>query len=175
MQQQINLYQPISTANEEPFSANMLLSLVAASALLMMVFYGFLYWNNMSMQREVASSKSQFEQAKTIVEKLELTVAGLTNSKKEQQQLEHLKRVLASKQQALKDLSTMVRGNDIGLSAYFAALARKNVEPIWFDNINVYAGGQQIILQGQSTDVKAIPEFVSSLKKESVFNGISFK
>jgi flagellar capping protein FliD len=175
MQQQVNLYQPISTGNEEPFSANILLSLVAMTVVLMMIFYGSLYWNSLTMQREISTRKSQFEQTKASVEKLEQTVASLSNSKKEQQQLAHLKRVFASKQQALKDLSTMVRGNDIGLSDYFAALARKNIDPIWFDNINVYAGGQQMILKGQSTDAKAIPGFVASLKKEVVFNGISFK
>ncbi|MCK5648235.1 MAG: hypothetical protein KAI22_05095 [Gammaproteobacteria bacterium] len=175
MQQQINLYQPVSAASDEPFSATTLLILVGLSCFIMMVFYGMLYWKKNTLQVEMTTLKLQLEQTTKTVEKLEITIAGLTDAKQEQQQLKHLKKVFLSKQNALNELSNMVRGNDSGLSGFFSALARKNIEPVWFENINVYSGGQQMILQGQTSDAKYLPGFVASLKEESVFNGISFK
>ncbi|MCU7940355.1 MAG: PilN domain-containing protein [gamma proteobacterium symbiont of Bathyaustriella thionipta] len=99
----------------------------------------------------------------------------MTDLKKEKLQLKRLKQVFINKQNALNELSTMVVGNNKGLSGYFSALARKNIEPIWFSHIDVYSGGQQIVLKGQASDAKYIPDFVSSLKEEPVFNGINFK
>jgi len=175
MQQQINLYQPVSTATDKPFSAMTLLILIGMSCFFMMAFYGMLYWKKNTLQVEMTALKGQFEQTTKTVEKLEATVARVTDSKNEQQQLKHLKTVFANKQNALNELSTMVRGNDSGLSDFFSALARKNIEAVWFDHIDVYSGGQQVILQGQTLDAKYIPGFVLSLKEEPVFNGVSFR
>lgn len=175
MQQQINLYQPVSTSKTEPFSALTLLFFLGLACFLMMAFYMVLSWQKNSLSTDVTALRAQLEETTLIVEKLETTVANLTDSKKEQQRLIELKILFANKQNALNELSTMVRGNDNGLSAYFSALARKNIKPIWFEQIDIYSGGQQMTLQGQTSDAKSIPGFVSSLKEESAFNGISFK
>ena len=175
MQQQINLYQPIDRASEEPFSATMMLILLSLTLVFMMAFYGVLYVKKVSLEAEVKALKVQNQQTLIVVEKLEATVTKLTDSKKEQQQLKHLKKVYASKQNALNELSTMVKGNSVGVSDYFSALARKNIEPIWFSDIDVYSGGQQILLKGKTTDVRVLPQFVSSLKEETVFNGVNFR
>ncbi|MCW8931777.1 MAG: hypothetical protein OQL19_16280 [Gammaproteobacteria bacterium] len=175
MQQQINLYQPVASSKNEPFSAVMMIVIVLVTCVLMMAFYGMLFWKKNTLQHEVTALKSQLEQTTETVEKLEATVATLTDSKKDQDRLKHLKNVFTSKQNALNELSTMVRGNNSGLSTYFSALARKNIEAIWFENIDVYSGGEQITLQGRTSDAKNIPVFVSSLNEESAFKGVSFK
>ena len=175
MLQQINLYQPESRVREAPFSAMTMLILFVITLVLMMGFYGVLQWKKSALEAEVAALKQQNELTLQTVEKLEATVKKLTDSKIEEQKLKHLKRVYASKQQALNELSTMVRGNSTGVSEYFSALARKDVEAIWFKDINVYSGGKQIILQGRTTDARSIPQFVSSLNEEKVFEGVNFK
>lgn len=175
MHQQINLYQPVSNVRNEPFSAVMMLVLLCFTLLMMMGFYGMLFWKKSTMQTEVSILKNQYEQTLMTVAKLEATVIKLTDSSKEKQQLKHLKKIYASKQNALNELSTMVIGNSDGVSEYFSALARQNIEPIWFSDINVYSGGQQLFLQGKTTDAQYIPQFMASLKEESVFNGINFK
>jgi Tfp pilus assembly protein PilN len=175
MQQQINLYQPVATSGSEAFSATMLMILVAMTCALMMAFYGILYWEKHRLQFELTALKAQFEQTSITVEKLEATVATLTDSKKDQARLKQLKNMFSSKQNALNELSTMVRGNDAGLSPYFTALARKNVESIWFEQINIYSGGQQMTLYGQTSNAKNIPDFISSLSEEEAFKGVNFK
>ncbi len=175
MQQQINLYQPSTKSNNEPFSAIMILSLIGFTCAVMMAFYASLFWQKKSLQDELVTLRMQFEETTETVEKLEATVANLTDSKKDQQRLQHLKRLFISKQSALIELSTMVRGNDTGLSSYYSALARKNIEPIWFEKIDIYSGGQQMTLLGQTSDAKYIPGFVSSLNEESAFDGVNFK
>ena len=175
MHQQINLYQPVSNVRNEPFSAVMMLVLLCFTLLMMMGFYGMLFWKKSTMQTEISILKNQYEQTLMTVAKLEATVIKLTDSSKEKQQLKHLKKIYASKQNALNELSTMVIGNSDGVSEYFSALARQNIEPIWFSDINVYSGGQQLFLQGKTTDAQYIPQFMASLKEESVFNGINFK
>ena len=175
MQQQINLYQPVASSTDEPFSALMMLSLVGLTCFFMMAFYCLLFWEKNSLQVEVTALKSQFEQTTKTVEKLETTVAALTDSKKDLERLKHLKNVFTSKKNALNELSTMVRGNNSGLSTYFSALARKNIESIWFEHIDIYSGGQQMTLQGQTSDARNIPIFVASLNEGTAFKGVSFK
>ena len=175
MHQQINLYQPVSNVRNEPFSAVMMLVLLCFTLLMMMGFYGMLFWKKSTMQTEISVLQTQYEQTLMTVAKLEATVAKVTDSSKEKKQLKHLKKIYASKQNALNELSTMVIGNSDGVSEYFSALARQNIEPIWFSDINVYSGGQQLFLQGKTTDAQYIPQFMASLKEETVFNGINFK
>jgi len=175
MQQQINLYQPIDSAKEEPFSATMMLTILGLTLILMVIFYGILFGKKASLEAEVNELKVQNEQTRIVVEKLEATVNKLTDAKKEQQQLSYLKKIYDSKQHALDELSTMAKGNNAGVSDYFLALARKNIEPVWFSDINIYSGGQQIILKGQTTDARSIPQFIASLKEETVFSGVNFR
>ncbi len=175
MQQQINLYQPVATSRNEPFSAQIMMMLVGLTCVLMMAFYGMLYVKKNTLQTELATLNTQLEQTISTVEKLESTVATLTDSKSDQERLKHLNKVFASKQNALNELSTMVRGNDNGLSFYFSALARKNIESIWFEQIDIYSGGKQMNLQGKTSDAKNIPVFISSLNTEPAFKGVSFK
>ncbi|MDX2505389.1 MAG: PilN domain-containing protein [Gammaproteobacteria bacterium] len=175
MQQQINLYQPVAAQKDEPFSALMMLIIVAITLLLMMGFYAMLQWKKNNLQAEMGTLKIQYEQTLATVEKLEATVIRFTDAKKEQQQFKRLKKIYSSKENALNELSTMVKGNSYGVSECFSALARKNIEPVWFSDINVYSGGQQIFLQGQTTNTQHIPQFVASLKEESFFNGVNFK
>jgi Tfp pilus assembly protein PilN len=175
MQQQINLYQPISTAKEEQFSARTMLILFAITLLFMMMFYGFLLFKKMGLEDENAALNQKNQQTQALVEKLEMTVNKLTDTKKERRKLEHLKKVYASKEFALQEISSMVKGNHFGLSSFFSALARRNIEAIWFEKIDVYQGGQQVTLKGQTTDERYIPDFTASLAEESAFNGINFK
>ena len=175
MQQQINLYQPVADTRQEPFTALMMLAILIFTVVLMMVFYGVLHWKKAQLEQEVATLKVQNEKTQQTVEKLEGMVRQLTDSKQEQQKLNYLKRVYASKQNALEELSTMIKGNSEGVSEYFSALARKNIEPLWFNDINVYDGGQQIYLKGQTTDARSIPEFVTSLNAEKAYQGVDFK
>lgn len=175
MQQQINLYQPIDSVKEEPFTATMMLTILALTLVLMLAFYGVLYSKKAGLEAEIKTLKQQNEQTLIVVQKLEATVNKLTDAKKEQQQLDYLKKIYASKQNALNELSTMAKGNSVGVSGYFSALARKDIEPIWFSDIDVYSGGQQVLLKGRATDARAIPQFVALLKQEPVFNGVSFR
>lgn len=175
MQQQINLYQPAAASRDEPFSARMMFIIIIMTSVLMLAFYGLLFMQENNLQAEISALNVQLEQTAITVEKLEMTISSVTDAKKEQQQLKRLKHVFASKQHALNDLSTMVKGNNRGMSAYFSALARKNIKAIWFTQINIYSGGQQIVLDGQTSDEKFIPNFISSLKDEPAFKGINFK
>ena len=175
MLQQINLYQPVTTSRNEPFSMEMMMILVGLTCVLMMTVYGMLYWKKNTLQTELTALKAQFEQTTATVEKLESTVGTLTDSKSDQDRLNHLNKVFSSKQNALNELSTMVRGNDNGLSPYFSALARKNIESLWFEQIDIYSGGKQMNLKGQTSDAKNIPIFIASLTTEPAFKGVSFK
>lgn len=174
-QQQINLYQPVSASSNEPFSVTMMLALVLLSVLLMLAFYSMLYVQKNNLKSDVMALQAQLEQTSSTVEKLERTISSVTDIKKEQQQLKRLKQVYTDKQKALHELSGMVQGNNQGMSDYFSALARKNIKAIWFSQIDIYSGGQQITLQGQTSDAKSIPPFVLSLKKEPAFSGVNFK
>ncbi len=175
MQQQINLYQPEDAIPREPFSASIMLVFVAITLVLMLSFYAMLEWKKAQLQTDIAELRMQSEQIQAVVEKLELTVSNLTDSKKEQQQIAYFKKVYTSKQLALDELSSMVSGNSVGVSAYFSALARTNMQEIWFNKIDVYSGGSEIMLEGATTDARSLTVLLNKLKDEPVFKGVSFR
>ncbi len=175
MQQQINLYQPDDALAKEPFSATAMLTVVILTLLLMVSFYALLQWKKNDLEAQIVRLNKQSEQVQKVLEKLEATVNKLTDSKNEQQQLNYFKRVYASKQTALEELSNMVSGNSKGLSGYFSALARNNLNDVWFNIIDVYSGGEQLLLQGQTSDARSLPVLVNLLKEESIFKGLDFR
>jgi len=175
MLQQVNLYQPDKNIKREPFSALLMLIVTIVSIMIMFSFYGLLLWKQETLNTEMMAQKAQYQKNLQAVEKLEILVKKLTNTDKEKAQLHSLNTLLKNKQNNLEELGSLVKGNGDGLSAYFLALARKNIEVIWFTEIKVTRGGQKLLLKGKTKAARHIPPFIERLKEEAVFSGISFR
>ncbi len=175
MLQQVNLYQTEDKARHEPFSALLMLIVITISIVLMLIFYALLISQNKTLNTEINALKVQYQQNLSSVEKLESLASQLSDTNKEKAQLTFLNKRYSSKRTSLDELSSLIKGNNKGLSGYFSALARKNIDAIWFGKIDVSDGGQQLLLEGKTKDVRTIPQFIAALKKEAVFSGINFK
>ncbi|MCU7834421.1 MAG: PilN domain-containing protein [gamma proteobacterium symbiont of Taylorina sp.] len=175
MLQQVNLYQPEDNIKREPFSALLMLIISIVTLLLMLGLYALLFWKTQALGTEITSLKSQYEHNLTAVAKLETLAGKLADTKKERAQLNALNNRYKDKQAALSELSSLIKGNSKGLSDYFSALAKKNIEAIWFTEINIFNGGQQLRLKGKAKAAHYIPQFIALLKEEAVFSGVNFK
>ena len=142
MLQQINLYQAEDNIRQEPFSAFLMLLITLFSILIMSVLYGLLFWQQGTLNKDITTLSGQYQQNLIAVEKLETLVKALNNTDKEKAQFRILNSILKNKQGNLKQLSSLVKGNSSGLSTYFTALARKNIEAIWFTEITISDGGK---------------------------------
>lgn len=175
MLQQVNLYQTEDKVRHEPFSALLMLIVSSISIVSMMIFYALLISQNTTLNTEINALQVQYQKNLSAVEKLESLVSQLTDTNKEKAQLSFLNKRYNNKQTSLDELSSLIKGNNKGLSDYFSALARKNIDAIWFNKIDVSDGGQQLLLEGKTKDARFIPQFIAALKKETVFSGINFK
>jgi len=175
MLQQVNLYHLEDNTKREPFSALLMLTISIATLILMLSLYTVYYWKTDTLKTEIQSLKRQYEQNLAAVENLETMAGKLTDTKKEQAQINFLNKLYNNKQLALEELSSLVKGNNKGLSEYFSALARSNIETVWFNEINVFDGGQQLRLKGKAKAAHDIPQLIEQLREESIFSGINFK
>ena len=173
--QQVNLYQPEPDIRHKPFSAYLMLLVLSITLVIMLSFYAILFWKNNVLNTEMSTLNSQYKQNQLAVEQLEALVVKLTDTEKEKTQLTFLKTMYQQKKASLDELSLMINANNYGLSDYFAALARKNIDAVWFNKIEVAQGGQQLLLEGKTRDARSIPQFMATLKEEPIFSHIKFR
>lgn len=62
-----------------------------------------------------------------------------------------------------------------GFSAYFGGLARNTLEGLWFRNVAVSAGGQDMWLKGRTTEPELVPRLLQILAAEQAFAGRTFR
>jgi hypothetical protein len=62
-----------------------------------------------------------------------------------------------------------------GFSAYFGGLARNALDGLWFNNVAVSAGGEQMLLKGRAIEPELVPRLLQTLKNEQAFAGRTFR
>ena len=60
-------------------------------------------------------------------------------------------------------------------SSYFEGLARRTLDGLWLQDINISQGGRSIMLTGNTYKAELIPQLIKELKNEPAFRGITFR
>ncbi|MGB5638623.1 MAG: hypothetical protein WBM58_05495 [Sedimenticolaceae bacterium] len=62
-----------------------------------------------------------------------------------------------------------------GFSTFFGGLARNTLEGLWFRNVEIAAGGSELLLKGQTTEPALVPRLLQTLATEDAFAGRTFR
>lgn len=175
MPQQINLYRGDESAQPMDASARLLLmsSVLALAAVLLVAGFGEYYLRSVRIQRDAVAQNLAVKNAElealrdklvapAVDPFLEAELAGLARRQR------HLNANLAA-------MSRHQSSRDAGFSAFFAGLARNPVNGLWFSNVGLSAGGNEVLLKGSTTQPALVPRLLQELAAEPAFAGRTFR
>lgn len=173
--QHLNLYTQLEKPKQLPFAASQQLWILGLALFLMLGVYAWL----MIAQGSINSELSELEQQQqTIDEKL-----AELNAEKERllkdnslaQETELLKKDVSFRRELLASVEPDSNTMGGGFSDHLEGLARQHIDGMWFTEIELYQGGQQLALLGQTRAPEYVPRYLQRLSDESIFEGHQFR
>lgn len=172
--QQINLYQSEFRKEKQTLNAAVLLNTVMVVCAVLVVVYGFKYWQVMQARQQLV----QLQQEKTIEEsllaELKRTHKPLLKSQRLAEDIKQYESWVSIRQQAVNVLSEKRFGNTEGFAEHFTGLARQTINGLWLTGLHFSEGGSQLGMQGSALQPELVPRFLQRLSAEDVFTGTRF-
>lgn len=173
--QQINLYRGDGSSDAAGGGTKVLLFTGLGSLFLVLILavVGEFYLSEVEADRSLVAQNLRERQAQ--LAKFE---ANLTHPELDpflQAELERLHRVRNGLNNNLVAIARHTGARSSGFSAYFSGLARNTVEGLWFSNVALSAGGEEMLLKGQAIEPELVPRLLQTLSAEQAFTGRTFR
>jgi hypothetical protein len=169
--QQINLFNPQFLKQKRYFSALTMTQALGLLVLGLAAFYGFAFWQDRSLARQIAESGRAYEQQKRQFSKVTVELSPGKRETQLDQDLKSTEAAIASRQALLRELRPGVIGDSAGYSEYLRAFARQTVQGLWLTGIQISEGGAQLSMSGRALQPDLVPVLIGRLKQESVLRG----
>ena len=175
MMQQVNLYRPIFRKQEKKFSATAMLQAGAAILAGIVVIYGLMLWQVGDLHDDVRLVDKQLAvSTKRLQEAMQKFGPG-AKSKLLEDEVAALEKQLAGRMRVQQLLTRGLFSNTSGYSDYFVAFARQHVQGVWLTGFDITGAGEDMRLQGRTSDPAQVPRYVQRLSAESALAGKEFQ
>lgn len=176
MMQQINLYHPIFRKQEKKFSS---VAMVQGGAILVagiIAIYLVMWWQVHTMRSDVAQMDRTLATAnKRLTEVTQKLVPGAAQGVTFEEQVAQLEKKIASRQRVSDVLNRGLFSNTTGYSNFFVAFARQHVPGIWLTGFDITGAGENMRLEGRTTDPAQVARYVQRLAAEEILVGKEFQ
>jgi len=170
MQQQVNLYQPVTQGSQSALSARTASRLLVLLCLTLAGLWGFGSWQLRGLRIGAEAVRAQHEAQES------LRAAGM--SQLESLSQEELDSHVASLAAALEIKSralSQLRADAENLQASFAArlegLARQHVDGIWLDHLTLGGNSNALSLSGTTMSPTLVPQYLHNLAADPSLRG----
>lgn len=173
--QHLNLYSQLDRDVAPLFSARQQLQLLAVVCVLMIAT---------SIGLSVSKNTSEIELSQLVAEQkaVEAELAVLKAEKKRLEQHSVLDNEIAGLQHEVKFRRRLLASIDPdktflkkGFADHLSGLARQHIDGMWFTDIQLQQGGQQLALMGRTRAPEYVPQFLQKLSSEEIFSGHQFR
>lgn len=173
MRQQINLYQPIFSAERKPLSARMV-GVVAALMVVGLATYST-YANRQvqSLGMAVDALRSQQEAHAAQLAEFDENTSSSTLADVEAR-VKKLEAALEERRTALEVLQSGAAGQPLGFAARLEALARRHVEGLWIEKLVMSGANGSMSLSGSALDAATVPTYLQNLARDATLSGTRF-
>jgi hypothetical protein len=173
--QQVNLYRGHQSAVSKAVDAKILLyaGLGTLCLIVLLAGGGEVYLQQLSSKRALVAQDLSAREAELATFKATLTPPPLDPHLESE-----LGRLRETRDQLNANLVAIAKHTDAasgGFSDYFASLARNTLDGLWFRNVAVLAGGNEMLLKGQALEPELVPQLLQTLAHEPAFSGRSFR
>lgn len=173
--QEINLYRPVASATSLNPGARMLLFTAVAvfAGVIALAFLGELYLSGMQVDRDAAAER--LAQSRERLVEAEARLVPPPTDPFLESEFARLNETTVGLQATLDTLTEHRANTGIGFSAVFNGLARNTIDGLWFDRVDLRAGGALLSLRGQALQPALVPQLLQSLADEPAFAGRNFR
>jgi hypothetical protein len=175
MMQQINLYHPIFRKQEKKFSALAMAQAGGAILAGVAVIYGVIWWQVHSIREDVVQADKQLAAVTKRFEEANQKFSSGAQGKTLEDKVANLEKQMAERLRIRDLLSRGYFSNATGYSDFFIAFARQHVNGIWLTGFGITGAGEDLRLQGRTTDPAQVPRYVQRLSAEQVLAGKEFQ
>lgn len=175
MSQQINLYRPIFRKQEKKFSA---LAMAQAGGLMVLgivALYGVLVWQVQSARNELARAERQHAEVSARLQDVTQKFGPRVPTQLLVDRVAKLEQDIAARQRVHLVLKRDLFTNTRGYSDYFLAFSRQHVPGVWLTGFSITGAGEDMKLQGRTSDPVQVPRYVQRLSAENSLAGKEFQ
>jgi len=173
MRQQINLYQPIFTETRSGFSAQP----VALGLIVLLAALGAYSWNQHRQATQLETQLSQIQaQQSELQAALEQEGQSTANETPEQldARVKQLDAQVTERSRAVQILKSGAAGQTTGFASRMEALARRQIDGLWLDQMILSGINGGMTLRGATIDPDVVPQYLRSLAAEPALAGTRF-
>ena len=173
--QQINLYRGHDAANTADAKVRVLLftGVGALCLVLVLALAGELYLSGVAADRALVAENLRTREA--ALAKFASTLTTPVIDPHLEAELMRLREVKDNLNANLVAVAQQIGTRSNGFSAYFAGLARNTLDGLWFKNVALSAGGEEMLLKGRATEPELVPRLLQTLAVERAFAGRAFR
>lgn len=173
--QQINLYRGEKKADAASKGVRVLLftGIGAVCAVLVLAMAGEFYLSRVGADRDAVAGELKKREA--ALAKYTATLVRPEIDPFLEAELARLQEVRDSINLNLAAIARETEQRQEGFSAYFGGLARNTLDGLWFDNVALSSGGEEMLLKGRATQPQLVPRLLQTLATEQVFSGRTFR
>lgn len=173
--QHLNLYSQIDRKIEPPFSARLQLKLVSLTLAVMVVIWLALLLGSGGIKNKLATLGSERQTVAAQLKQAQETKAKLENNPELDAELEQLKSDVNFRRRLLATIVPNGDQDSHGFAEHLSGLARQHIDGMWFTEIQLHQGGQQLALLGETKAPEYLPQYLQKLADEPVFEGHRFR
>ncbi len=173
--QHLNLYDQLDKYVEPAFSARQQLRAVFAVSAVMILVAITLWLGQIGLQSELESLQQEQQAVAAELERQKAEKARLENDPELDREIERLKRNVEFRQRLLANIAPEGKMLEKGFADHLSGLARQTMDGLWFTEIQLQSGGQEMALLGRTRDPAFLPKYLQKLSGENVFAGHNFR
>lgn len=143
---------------------------------LVAVLLGYLamQWELTGLQQELTEIQAQNQARRTQIEQLR---AGIPPQEIDPALQAQLAALLETRNGLQKSLGLVRKEQQVGAKGFsevFRGFARRPVQGLWLQDVQLVSAGDQFMLRGQARDPALVPRLLKTLRDEPAFSGRSF-
>lgn len=173
--QHLNLYSQIDRYVEPPFSARQLLRLSGGALVIMVAIYVMLLLAGGGLKKELNNLAQEQKSVEQQLAQLKARKSELENNPELDQEIALLQRNVDFRKRLLGTIDPEGSGSAKGFAEHLSGLARQHIDGMWFTEIQLHQGGQQMALLGETRVPAYVPQYLQKLATEPVFEGHRFR
>jgi hypothetical protein len=165
--QQINLFNPLFMRKEKYFSARTMLQSLGLIAAGMLALWAYALVQTHELERLAADYNAQLGTQRA--QFIELGSRG--QSRLLEAEVARLESDVKSRRAVLAVVQGGEVGNAQGVSAYFAAFARRPTPGVWLTGFSVGEDGNELRVRGRVLHADLVPAYLKVLNEDAVMRG----
>jgi hypothetical protein len=170
MQQQINLYQPVTKGPQGTLSSTATVRILALVLVALAGLWGFSKWEVLKLSKGVDAVRAQHQAQEQI------RAAGLSDLEALSQEdldarVSSLSAALEGKSRALEQLRAEGNARNASFAARLEGLARQHVDGVWLDHLTLGGSANALSLSGTTMNATLVPQYLHNLAADPALRG----